>query len=778
VNRQRLWAILWLAGLAAAAGLALVQTSIRNDMTSFMPRAATPVQRLLLNELRAGPVTRLTLITIGGASRDVLAAQSKRIASRLRASGLFARVANGEQLVDDAERERLFAYRYLLSPAVNAERFSVHSLRDALERRLRELASPLPAFDRPWLAEDPTAELRAMLSAWRGPVQPRSYRGVWFGDRGERALILAQTHAAGFDLDAQALAQRAIREAVVEAGGDTVDLGLSGPGVFAVASREVIRADTGRLALTAALVVIAILMVSYRSVRLVVVSGIPLVSAMVAGSLAVDVVFGAVHGIVLALGVTVIGVAIDYPIHVFSHFEVGRPTRESLASTWPTIRLGAITTAMGYLAMTGTDFPGLAQFATFAIVGLLVAAACTRWAVPGLVPATHSARHSSSLVDWYARRERPGVLWAWLLVAVGVLSLAYVFTRPEAPWQDDLAASSPIPQSLMARDRDLHARLGIPDTNHVLVLQASDAQAALQASESLAKDLERLVTDGVITRFDHAARYLPSARTQLARRASLPEPARLRENLDQAGADLPFKPNAFDAFVEAVAAARELPPLLPEALQDTGIGMRVHSALLPLENGWFALVTLAGVKRADALAEWRARSQWPNLSYLDLKRDTRSLMADFRRHAAGRVLWGLLAMVLVLWLGLRSLRRTLVALAPGLLAIIIDVAVLRMAGQLMTLFHLVSLLLVVGISIDYGLFFSRDDADPAMRGRTFHGLVVCALSTVCVFGLLATSELPVLRAIGSTVAVGVTLSFLAALVLARPVGVRGASDAT
>ena len=52
-----------------------------------------------------------------------------------------------------------------------------------------------------------------------------------------------------------------------------------------------------------------------------------------------------------------------------------------------------------------------------------------------------------------------------------------------------------------------------------------------------------------------------------------------------------------------------------------------------------------------------------------------------------------------------------------------------------------------------------------MRGRTFHGLTVCVLSTVSVFGILATSSLPVLHAIGTVVAVGVALSFLAAMLL-------------
>jgi len=773
VNRQRLAAGLWLAGLAAAFLWALFETTVRNDMTSFMPRAATLEQRLLMNELRAGPVARLTVVTLGGASRERLAELSKQVAARLRAGGLFVRVANGEQLFDDAERERLFRYRYLLSPAVRAERFSVDSLRMALEKRLRELASPVPSFDRPLLAQDPTAEMRAMLNAWRGQAQPRSLRGVWFDAEGQRVLLLAQTRAPGFDLDAQERAQQAIREAV---GDGSVELGMSGPGVFAVTSRDVIRADTRRLGITAAVVAIVILLVSYRSMRLLLIGGLPLLSAVAAGVIAVDLIFGAIHGIVLAFGVTVIGVAIDYPIHLFSHLNAGEPVRRSLAGIWPTIRLGAITTAIGYLAMSGTDFPGLMQFATFAIAGLLTAAACTRWGLAGLLPERYVPKYSSPIADWYARSLRPGLVWGGLMVFAGVVALAFLVSRDHAPWEDDIAALSPIPESVMARDRHLHAQLGVPDTNHVLLVKAPDAQAALQASEALARDLRQLVADGVIGSFELAARYLPSVRTQRERQRSLPEPARLSKDLAQALAGTPFKQGAFAPFEKAVARARTLAPLLLRDLEGTSLGLRVRSALLTVDGGWVALITLAGVKDAQALRSRLSRHRNQGLIYLDLKRDTRRLMADFREHASTRVLWSVLAIALVLWLGLRSARRTLTVLLPGFIAVIIDVAILRLTGELLSLFHLVSLLLVVGISIDYGLFFSRGDADAGMRGRTFHGLTVCVLSTVSVFGILATSRLPVLNAIGTTVAVGVALSFLAAMLLARPAPARGSSQ--
>jgi predicted exporter len=120
-----------------------------------------------------------------------------------------------------------------------------------------------------------------------------------------------------------------------------------------------------------------------------------------------------------------------------------------------------------------------------------------------------------------------------------------------------------------------------------------------------------------------------------------------------------------------------------------------------------------------------------------------------------------------IWIGLRCWRGVIATLTPVAVALIFTVAALLSLGERLSLFHLVSLLLVLGIGVDYGLFFSRPGADPAQRRRTLHALLVCCGSALTVFGMLATSELPALRAIGLTVSMGVVASFSVALVMAR-----------
>ena len=99
------------------------------------------------------------------------------------------------------------------------------------------------------------------------------------------------------------------------------------------------------------------------------------------------------------------------------------------------------------------------------------------------------------------------------------------------------------------------------------------------------------------------------------------------------------------------------------------------------------------------------------------------------------------------------------------LTTLIVLALLRGAGVPLTLFHLIALILAAGLGLDYALFFEHAADDPREQRRALHAILVCALATLVVFALLATSTLPVLRAIGITVTLGVVSNFVLALAM-------------
>ncbi len=279
------------------------------------------------------------------------------------------------------------------------------------------------------------------------------------------------------------------------------------------------------------------------------------------------------------------------------------------------------------------------------------------------------------------------------------------------------------------------------------------------------EDLQRLVDRGAIAHFDHAARYLPSQAAQRRRQSRLPDAEALRSTLAEATAVTPFRGEVFEPFVADVALARSLAPLTIEQLRAAGLGARVDSLLRPSGARRAALVTLSGVSSLDALRQLAADA---SVTLLDVREASESLVARQRSDILGSLALAAVLLVGVVALALRSSARVLRVLAPMVITTFVVVAVLSALGISLTLFHLVSLMLVAGLGLDYALFFEHAADDREEQVRTLHAVLTCAVSTFMVFALLATSTLPVLRAIGLPVAVGVVSNFFFSMLLASP----------
>ena len=151
---------------------------------------------------------------------------------------------------------------------------------------------------------------------------------------------------------------------------------------------------------------------------------------------------------------------------------------------------------------------------------------------------------------------------------------------------------------------------------------------------------------------------------------------------------------------------------------------------------------------------------------IDIKRESDALYRGYRVRAALFSALGAGFIVVLLGWHLRSLRRVFDVLAPLAGAVVLVMLAMHIAGVKLTLFHLVALLLVIGIGSNYSLFFERRNLQSIGDPRcTTAAVLLCNVSTAIGFGVLAWSSSPVLSAIGVTAAIGAVCSFLLAALL-------------
>lgn len=764
--RLAIWAAFVVACLVVVSG-----TRFTADMSAFLPASPTAAQQLLVDQLRHGPVARLLLIAIAGEPDTAVhrADLSRQLTLRLRAEPGFESVNNGVWSIGAKEQGLLFEYRYLLSDAVEAGRFSIDGLHGAIESSLQALASPMGLAFKDLLVRDPGGELLRMLDRLEPAESPAFVEGVWSSADARRALILVQLRDEGTELDAQEAALAAVRRHFDEAGGSqnkAVRLEISGTARFAVESRARIRADVQRLSAVGSVLILLLLGSVYRSPRLLLLGAVPVASGALASICAVSFAFGQVHGITLGFGIALIGEAIDYAIYVF--------IQGNHARLWRTIRLGVLTSLIGFSTLLFSDFPGLAQLGLFAITGILTAFLVT-WGLLGPMFLTAPVAVSRGLSRRLAatlgvlRRLRA------LPIAAAVLALAttLVLAQRQPLWESSLGAISPVGDVSKALDATLRSDLKAPDLRYVVAVTAADADQALVGARRAGELLQPLVDGGVLSGFDSPAKLLPDADTQRQRRDRLPDTGSLRETVLAATANTPLRAERLAPFIADVERSRRLEPLGVADVAGTAIGIGVDAmmvtapgrstAILPIrarDDGPAALTIDAAAVRA-ALSAYR---QPGAVQLVDIQAESEALYTQYLSEARLLAALGMALIVLVLAVAHpRRLARIILPIGAALSCVIAGLAA---AGIGLTILHLVGLLLTVAVGSNYTLFFvDNNDDDP----RLLASLALANATTTIGFGVLAFASVPVLNAIGMTVGPGALLCLaFAAMLSARP----------
>ncbi|WP_175672445.1 MMPL family transporter [Burkholderia ambifaria] len=790
--RQRA-VLVWLLALVAC-GIAIARANFTADLSAFLPRAPSAGQRVLVDQLRDGIVSRLILVAIDGGDAAARAALSRRIAGTLRADRQFSAINNGEAVNDARDQQFVFDHRYLLSPAVTPRRFSADGLHQALGDSLDLLGSSAGLVAKAMLPRDPTGEVTALVDLLDSGAQPAVRDGVWASRDGTRAVLVVQTAAAGSDTDAQARAIDAVRRAFSAATQTLPNpaaymLAMTGPGVFSVDTRDTIRHDVERLSTASIVLIVALLLTLYRSPRTLALGLLPVLTGIAAGIAAVSVAFGTVHGLTLGFGTTLIGEAVDYSIYLFVQSAqtgsrgAARPAdamRAWLAAYWPTIRLGVLTSVCGFASMLFSGFPGLVQLGLYSIVGLTAAALVTRYVLPHLRGEHVAIRDVSRIGAVLARAAAAAPRLRWPLAVLVLAACATLVLHRDGLWSRELAALSPVPARAQALDARLRADVGAPDVRYLVVISAPTEQAALERTERVAAQLQPLVDRGALAGFESPARYLPSDAAQRARQASLPDADALAARMRAAVANQPIsvRPEVFAPFVADVEAARHAPLLTRADLRGTSMALAVDALLTERAGRWSAMLPLRAPDAARTASTARpaldaapigaavARAGVPDALFVDMKAEADRLYVNYVHEDIRLSLAGFAAIAVLLLIALRSPRRVVRALAPLVAAVFVVTAGFALAGVQLTILHLVGMLLIVAVGSNYALFFcKRDDAQP-VTPYTLVSLLIANLATVAGFGLLALSRVPLLETFGLTVGPGAMLALAFAAILA------------
>lgn len=743
---KHLWrSALVLALLVSVGYLAVERLELDHRLDAFLPAPKTAQQQVVIDQLETGASNRSILAAIEGAAPADLVELSRQTAEAWRELDGVARVDNGDWSEEASLLDALMRARFVLVDDI-AERSRTEAVTAALNDRLADLALG-GARAEELVRRDPLGLLEAAADTLSAGGRLSRIDGVWFDTERERALLVVVSAHPAFAIEEQAQLLDALRarfETVAAQSG--AELSLAGAPVIAVGSAEASRKDAIRLSLWGSALIILVLALAWRSLSTLLAGAVPLAFGVVCGLVVTSLAFGQVHGLTLAFGFTLLGVALDYPVHLFGHAD-RRPLFTTARNIRSPLMLGAISTLVAYGAIWLSASPGLAQLGAFSAAGLAGAALATQ-VLPSLNPRKPNLRVPQRTANLH---------WPVVPVLLGLAALSWLVWQGEALWSNDLSRLSPVDRGQLELDRELRGALGGGDVRYLLLVRAESREAVLERTESAVEELEAAREEGLVDRWRAVTTLVPAPSTQRERLAAWPSRERLAEAFE--AADAGFRAGAFDAFFDDLEAARAAGPISPDFWRGTPLVESIENQLTRTEAGWRSLIVPIGLEQPQALADFLAAREAP-AELLDLAAGSQAMVAAYRQQAGRNLGIAALIIITLIALALRSLRDTAAVVLPPTAAVLVTAAGMSLIDQGLTIVHLVGLLLVAGISLDYSLFRRAFHLDDQARARSRRAINICAVSTGGVFLILGQSSIGMLEMLGLTVSLGILLSWL------------------
>jgi predicted exporter len=760
----------------AGAALAMIvfcagRIGFGTQITDFLPAAEESELAALSRMLGGSELSSTMILSIGAPDpADALAATAE-LAEGLRSHAAVAWVRNGP----DPELPRhvyevYFPRRYLfLSDQPRIEippRLTPDALRAAARELRNTLALPMGTLVEEVAPEDPLGAFGSLLGRMASAQSGlRTEGGRFLSADGAHGILFLGTRAGGFDTDVQAglLADIQVRFAALNErrGGDLV-LEQSGVNRHVVAAEREIRSDVAVIAASSFVGVAVLFLLFFRSPTRFGFAILPGAFGILVAITLGLLYFGSLSGITLAFGTSLIGVAIDYPIHLLGHYTVAGSgdARAAAKRLRPSLSLGAGTTMASFAGLGITSIPSFREIAFVAVVGVGTALLFTLYILPRLLPraidvppvAQAVATGLGRLVSRLRRWRRP-----LLCVPILILALSAVLV-PRLSWDDRLAALSEPDPALVAEDQRVRDRVARFDSNRFVVALAENPAAAIARNDVVHFRLEAAMERGELAGIRSLHDFIWSEELQRRNWAQLEAVPELAGRIEEAFTAEGFAAGAFAPFASALAGPAP-EPLRWDELRNSPLGDLVGTLMLDVEGRAGAVTFIRG---ADPAAVRAALADLEGVVLFDQSQFANDLYASFRATTLRQMAVGTALVLLVLGLRYRRWRPTIAAFLPSVLVALLILAGLSAAGVEANLLHVLGLLLVMGMGVDYGIFLVDSARDERAFSATMLSLLVSCLTTIFVFGTLGLSDQPALRAIGVTTGAGVLLSFLLA----------------
>ena len=489
---------------------------------------------------------------------------------------------------------------------------------------------------------------------------------------------------------------------------------------------------------------LAIFWLAFRSIRPFLLCAVSLLTGLIFATAATYLVFDSVHAAALVMSTSLIGISADYTTYYltrrmrFGLSETAFQTRDRLKTTL----LHAVgTSSLAYGVMLLAPLPGLRQFALFGAVGLMASCLTVLIAFPYLVaqfPVRNLALHPLfsrwvNLWTLHPLRMRSMCLIGVAVCALGIARLQI---------SDDLTGMQTPDASLRANEAHFAKLFGRDMTQHWFVVLGPSSDDVLAREKALIEKLTPLKMEGKIAAWDA---FAINTETEQAHLLPIYEKtaAETRKALGTVGMTLPH---------EKAPQTLRLADFLA-----SDIARAYRGRISQLQDGsWGLILPVMNVQDESAMRQ--ACQAVQGTFWYSRKGAFENIFRTCRITVSSLLALSCAAVFLVFACSF-GLKAGAYCAGCSLLSLVAALGIMGWIGIPLQIFSLFALILVLGIGIDYIVFFYRHNRQAV---DVSFAVTIAMVTTVLSLGILVLSRTAAISNFGLVLFLGITAAYLIA----------------
>lgn len=472
---------------------------------------------------------------------------------------------------------------------------------------------------------------------------------------------------------------------------------------------------------------------------------------------------GSISAIALGAGSIILGIAMDYTIHFYTHFKHLNSAEATVKDLAFPLTLGSTTTIGALLSLSFIHSDALKDFGMFAAFSLLGAALFTLIIFPHFMrkkkendPKNHPKPNIVERIAGHDYEKN-----RWLLILILALCIGSIFTAPKVSFESDMMNMNYVPAHLAKAEQNLNSISNVSLKSIYLVSSGKTLDEALANNERQLPQLEQLEKEGKLRKYSSVSAIMLSRAEQLKRIErwksfwTKERSATLKKMLIEKSAKYKFKESAFDEFYALLE--KDFQPIRP------GVFNEFKTSLLdnfiteqPTETTVVTILKTTADKEDEVV---NAIKENEHLVVFDKKFLTNRFVQIIQNNFNLILTISSLLVLIMLIISYGRFELALITYIPMVLSWLCILGIMGFFGIKFNIINIIVSTFIFGLGDDYAIFIT----DAMMQeyrtgeknlGSYKTGIFISATTTMIGIGVLIFAKHPALQSIGLITIIG------------------------